>query len=460
MKSSIRVRFAPAPTGFLHIGNLRSALFNWLFARHTNGTFLLRIEDTDRAVYKPEYERAIIESLRWMGIDWDEPPLIQSSRIDEHKAVVARLLAEKKAYKCYCLTKDPALEYHKYDGRCRDRTDEPDGVYVIRIKLPSDQAAVTFHDIIHGDITVAMDQLDDFIIVRSDGNPVYNLVVVIDDIFMRITHIIRGEDHIPNTPKQVMIYRALGKTPPYFAHLPLILGSTGAKLSKRDAAVSVKEYRALGYLSDALFNYLVRLGWAYKDQEVFTRAQMIDLFTLEAVGKSGAMFDIQKLNWMNGVYLRAATSQMLLDHIISDVNCQIKTDLRLWSDDTILAAIDLYKDRVSNLAELVAALRLLHDGPTVIDSVSGQWCTIETKQQMQAVRTVLEQCQPFDTSTIGNQLKAWTKQAGVSFAAIAQPLRYALLGTIEAPGVKELLAIAGKEETLRRIDVLSKLFPG
>ena len=291
----VRVRFAPSPTGHLHIGGLRAAIFNWLFARHHKGTFLLRIEDTDRERSKQEYTDAILDAFAWMGITSDEPLIIQSERINAHIVVIKKLLEEGKAYRCYC-SQEEVLQRHvdaggdahfvKYDGKCRFQTSQDRvGEHVVRFAIPSSVQHISFDDMIRGPITVASDELDDFIIARSDYSPMYNFVVVVDDAFMKITHVIRGEDHISNTPKQILLYQACGYEIPQFAHAPNILGPSGKKLSKREAAASVLEYRTMGYLPQALCNYLVRLGWSHGDQEVFSEQELIACFSLDAVGK-------------------------------------------------------------------------------------------------------------------------------------------------------------------------------
>src|ERR1700733_99493 len=297
---SVRVRFAPSPTGHLHIGGMRSAIFNWLFARHNNGSFLLRIEDTDRERSKQEYTDSILASFAWMRIDWDEPVVIQSERAKRHQEVAQKLYAQGKAYYCICTPEQVQdrlaaqsgfdINFMKYDGLCRNASHTKGA---LRFKIPDDITEVTFHDLIRDTITIGIDQLDDFILVRSDGTPMYNFVVVVDDADMKISHVIRGEEHIANTPKQILLYQACGFPLPYFAHLPMILGPDGNKLSKRDAATGVFEYKQLGYIPDPLFNYLVRLGWSHGDQEIFTREEVIQFFDLAHVGKKGAIFDQQ-----------------------------------------------------------------------------------------------------------------------------------------------------------------------
>jgi len=321
--NNVRVRFAPSPTGYLHIGNLRTALFNWLFARHYDGTFLVRLEDTDRERSTKEYADSLFDILEWIGLTSDEPVIKQTDRFGEYKQLIEQLLEQGKAYRCFCSSEeiearqkaaglDPA--YAGYDSFCANGThgkNDSSKPYVIRFKIPRNIEEITFNDLIRGQITVKTAELDDFVIARSDGTPTYNFVVVIDDAAMRITHVIRGEDHISNTPKQIFLYQAFGYKVPQFAHMPLILGPSGARLSKREAATSVVDYRGEGYLPDALINYLARLGWSHGDQEIFTRQELIDYFTIDNVGKKGSIFDKEKLDWVNGLYMRQVANVKL-----------------------------------------------------------------------------------------------------------------------------------------------------
>ncbi|MCL4537181.1 MAG: glutamate--tRNA ligase, partial [Nitrospirae bacterium] len=323
--NKIRVRFAPSPTGHLHIGGARTALFNYLFARHNNGAFVLRIEDTDRSRSTEEYIEAIIEGMRWLKLDWDEGPYRQTDRFDIYRSYVERLLNEGKAYRCYCTPEE--LEQRrqealaqgktpKYDGRCRNITEPmPDKPSAIRFKMPQEGRTVV-NDLIKGVVEFENNQLEDLIIMRSDGTPTYNFVVVVDDIDMEITHIIRGDDHLNNTPKQIHIYKAFGWEPPAFGHLPMILGADKTRLSKRHGATSVMAYKDMGYLPDALVNYLVRLGWSYGDQEVFTKDELIKYFSLENIGKSAAVFNPEKLLWLNSQYIIKEDAKTLAEMAI------------------------------------------------------------------------------------------------------------------------------------------------
>ena len=468
MAHTVRVRFAPSPTGHLHIGGLRSAIFNWLFARHHNGVFLLRIEDTDLERSKQEYTDSILASFAWMHIDWDEPVVIQSTRIARHKEIAQQLLDQGKAYYCSCtqeqvierLQKNPDADpnFIKYDGYCWQqqkagkKIEQPAAV---RFKIPDTITAVEFTDSIRGSISIGHEQLDDFIIVRSDGTPMYNFVVVIDDADMKITHVIRGEEHISNTPKQILLYQACNFALPEFAHLPMILGSDGSKLSKRDAATGVFEYKQMGYLPDALFNYLVRLGWAHGDQEIFTRDEVVKYFDLAQVHKKGAIFDQAKLDWINGMYMRTTSDQELFDIIIKDICPTLLSDLPKWHQETILLLINIYKQRAKTLRELVNDLKELYKAPESYNPEDiTQWISNSTQHDLSDVIKLLEKSISFSADDLSAAIKDCVKQKNMKIVAIAQPLRIALLGKSSGPGVFELMAVLGKHETIDRIHAL------
>jgi glutamyl-tRNA synthetase len=464
--TTIRVRFAPSPTGNLHIGGLRAALFNWLFARHNNGVFLLRIEDTDLERSKPEYTDSILQSLEWTGIKSDEPIVIQSRRNAEHQKFIKRLLDEGKAYRCYCTEQEieerkkslgDAAEYATYDGHCRNRVslgDDATKPYAVRFAVPV--GPITWDDLIRGIITIESEQVGDFVIARSDSTPIYNLVVVVDDIDMKITHVIRGEEHIANTPKQILLYQACECPVPQFAHLPLILGPSGAKLSKRDAATSVIDYRDAGYLPEALINYLARLGWSHGDQEVFTRDELISYFSLDQVGKSGGIFDQQKLDWLNSTYLRAMTDKALLLYAVGFVDSNLLQKVSRWNEEQILSLVALYKERVKTVLELTVELCALHDGPTTFSSEDiAMWGGAQLPQLLHDLEQCLANLSTYSTDTIRDALKQFSKEHDKKLVAIAQPLRLALVGKTASPGVFELLAILGKEESVRRLQRLA-----
>jgi glutamyl-tRNA synthetase len=460
----VRLRFAPSPTGHLHIGGLRTIIFNWLLARHNNGSFLIRIEDTDLERSKPEYTESILQTLQWMGVESDEPVVIQSERVPEHRRIAQELVASGKAYYCSC-SQEQVIERHKqkygqddmfikYDGTCRG-TQSPDATkkQVIRFALPAVQS-VSWHDLVRGEITTELNQLDDFIIIRSDGMSMYNFAVVVDDAFMRISHIIRGEEHVSNTPKQILLYQALDYALPEFGHVSMILGPSGEKLSKRDGATSVLEYKTMGYLPDALFNYLVRLGWSHGDQELFTREQLVDLFTIHAVHKKPAIFDVVKLEWFNATYIRQSTPEQLWKRLVEDVDHALFKSIT-FTDTQILALIALYKDRVKTLQELAQELLLIHTSAVQYnESDLAQHVTAQTASHLEHIVQILASQELFTVDLITEQIKALAKTLGVKLVQLAQPMRIALVGKSASPGVFDLIAILGKQVTIARLKAL------
>lgn len=464
--SSVRIRFAPSPTGHLHIGSLRTAIFNWLFARHNKGIFIIRLEDTDKERSKQEYADSILEVLEWVRMTSDEPVIKQSERFSEYAQLTQQLIDEEKAYRCFCSREDIEVRLKQkgidpsfvgYDGFCRTRkitAADSEKPYVVRFKIPEEIAVVTFDDLIRGSISFEREQLDDFIIARSDGSPTYNFVVVVDDAAMGISCVIRGEDHISNTPRQILLYQAFGYDIPSFAHVPLILGKSGERLSKRDAPTGVLEYRSNGYLPDALVNYLVRLGWSHGDQEIFTRQELIDYFTLDHVGKKGAIFDLEKLDWVNGMYMRQANSQLLLDTIVSYVDTDFLGKIKGWNMDQILALIDLYKQRVKTVRELVDELCTLYKGPEQYNSsFLEQWITPESCQYLQLLIDRLEQQEYFSVDALSLLIKSLCKELSIKLVKVAQPIRIALTGVGTSPGIFELLSILGKDESITRLQM-------
>jgi glutamyl-tRNA synthetase len=459
--NQIRVRFAPSPTGYLHIGSFRTALFNWLFARHNKGVFLVRIEDTDLERSKKEYVDSILESLQWVDIHADEPIIIQSERINEHNKVIQLLLDQKKVYKCFCSEEDlknrhPREVFLKYDGYCRDRSYNGDHEsYVVRFKIPDVQEFV-FDDLIRGRVTFERGQLDDFIIARSDGRPIYNFVVVVDDAFSKITHVIRGEDHISNTPKQILLYQARNFTIPQFAHIPLILGPSGDRLSKRDGATSALEYKQKGYLPGALVNYLVRLGWAHGDQEVFSRDELIKFFTLENVGKKGSIFDIEKLNWLNALYIRGMSNSDLYGYMHNMLKMPLLTLLPAWEKSVIEKAIALFKERVVTMQQLFEEVSLLYHGPSDYNADDmSKWTLGQTKMFLDHICQILETSE-WNKETLSTHIKDLAKKLGVKIVFLAQPIRLALLGKSDGPGVFELMEVLGKAGSIERIRSLQQ----
>ncbi len=459
--SNVRVRFAPSPTGHLHIGGLRTAIFNWLFARHHKGAFLLRIEDTDIERSKPEYTQAIFDALAWQSLASDEPVVIQTHNLPHHKQVIEKLLHEGKVYRCFCSIehieqlKEEQLgqgKLLKYDGTCRNKKITAEDLkkkFVIRFKLPFEEGPITFNDLVRGPVTFDAQQLEDFIIARSDGTPMYNFVVVVDDAAMKISHVIRGEDHISNTPKQILLYQACGYTVPQFAHIPLILGPSGERLSKRDGAVAVLDYRTQGYLADALFNYLVRLGWAYGDQEIFTKEELISYFTLENIGKKGSIFDIAKLEWVNGVYMRNTSAQTLYDQIIACIDSEFSSHVKNFSKDQILGLIDVYKERAKTLKDI--ATELTHLAQYIPDVQTLPAFTVDQIGYLTRFIEHLATINNYTSDELSQSAKNLCKELNIKLVNLAQPIRFALTGKHESPGVFHLLALLKKEEGIRRL---------
>jgi glutamyl-tRNA synthetase len=412
----------------------------------------------------PEYTQAIFDAFAWVNIQPDEPVVIQSSRFPEHEKILQHMLAQGTAYKCFCSPQEvlerlriqgESDEFVLYDGFCRDADQAQDRSFVIRFKRPLEQQTISFDDIIRGLVTFEIAQFDDFILARSDGQPMYNFVVVADDAFMKITHIIRGEEHLSNTPKQIMLYQALGYAIPRFAHLPLILGPSGNKLSKREAATNVMEYRENGYLPNALINYLVRLGWAHGDQEVFSRDELIQYFTLDHVGKKGAIFDQQKLDWLNSVYLRAMSASELVAYIQHQMNVSLPNICHDWHEQTLLETLDLYKERCSTLKELVRLIHDFHKGPQTFDAaLLEKWIDAKTADLLSMLMPRLQELVSFTADTIMQTAKDLAKEQGIKMVSVAQPVRIAMIGTSEGPGAFHLVALLGKEEALKRLRVL------
>ncbi len=460
--NDIRVRFAPSPTGHLHIGGLRAALFNWLFARHTGGKFLLRIEDTDLERSTPEYTDSILNSLKWAQIDYDEPVVIQSTRIKQHQEIAAHMLKNGTAYRCICtpeelerrLGKNSDQEgYAQYDMLCRDKNYQEDLEipFVVRFKRPLDLKYIEFDDIIRGHMKFDMDQLDDFILLRSGGFPMYNFVVVVDDHFMRISHVIRGEEHLGNTPKQILIYRACNFPVPTFAHLPLILGPDGKKLSKRDAATSVLDYKKTGFLPQALCNYLARLGWSHGDKEIFSTPELIKDFSLEHVHKKGAIFDIKKLEWVNTVYIKATTAQDLLNIILDNFDGDLIENLSDWSPGQILSIIDLYKTRSKTVSELYQQVVELYNFDQNYSQEIEQYKNSKTIELLSEFEKALENLQEITLDSVSVLVKNFCASHSVEFASVAKPVRIALTGKTTAPGIHELVVNLTKQESLERL---------
>jgi glutamyl-tRNA synthetase len=461
MSNPVRVRFAPSPTGHLHIGGLRTALFNWLFARHNRGKFLIRVEDTDIERSRVEYVESQLASLAWCNLNADEPIVFQSQRFAEYNAVAELLLNSDRAYRCYCTQEavrtrvgkgltEEGEEYYFYDGYCRSLTEKFDKPYVIRMRVPRNRDTIQVVDLIRGTLEFPLSTIDDFVLVRSTGAPMYNFTVVVDDAYMGITHIIRGDEHLVNAPRQLLIYEAAGFAAPHFAHVPLILGRDGKKLSKRDAATAVSDYRTQGILAEALCNYLVRLGWAHGNQEIFTRAELIDLFSLKQVGVKAAIFDTEKLLWMNSVYLKDTSPEVLYSLIVRDIDPTFRSRLSNWSDTQLFFAIGLYKQRCQSLQELAHMISALS-----VDPQLDLHATILINHKISAdLLQILERLSTWDSHAIKDILQSYIKQSNLSFADIAMPMRYALTGNTQAPSVGDLLELLGPEVSLRRLRII------
>ncbi len=458
----VRVRFAPSPTGYLHIGGARTALFNWLFARHEGGTFILRIEDTDRSRSTDEYIGAIIEGMKWLNLDWDEGPYRQTDRFDVYRNYIARLMEEGKAYYCYCSPEEleqrrqEALAHgmpQKYDGRCWHLREAIAGrVPAVRFRMPHEGETVV-NDLIKGSVVFENSQLDDLIIMRSDGTPTYNFVVVVDDVDMKITHVIRGDDHLNNTPKQVHIYRALGYEIPGFGHLPMILGSDKARLSKRHGATSVMAYKEMGFLPEALMNYLVRLGWSYGDQEVFTREELIEFFSFKNVGKSSAVFNPEKLLWLNSQYIMktepAKLAELVLPFLVRE---GIIDDGQAPDMQWLAKAVATLKERAKTLVELAQSLRYyICEDVEYNEKAKAKFLTGKTLPYLSELKDALVSMTVFSTHELERVFNAMVEKHAVKLGAIAQPVRVAVTGGTESPGIFEVLEVLGKDRTLKRL---------
>ena len=463
MSDKVRVRFAPSPTGHLHVGGARTALFNWLFARHHKGDFILRIEDTDRTRSTDEYIESIMEGMKWLDLDWNEGPFRQTDRFDIYTRYAENLVAEGKAYYCYCSPEE--LEERrkeamaggksiKYDGRCRHLKEPPsDRKPAIRFKMPQ-EGEITVHDLIKGEVVFDNAQLDDLIIVRSDGTPTYNFTVVVDDVDMKITHVIRGDDHLNNTPKQIHIYNAFGYQVPLFAHLSMILGADKARLSKRHGATSVMAYKDMGYLSDALVNYLVRLGWSYGDQEVFTREELVEHFTFENVGTSSAVFNPEKLLWLNSQYIIHSDPLRLLDLVMPFlINAGIIKEGETPDKTWLAAAIVTLQERSKTLAELAESLRYyISEDVEYVQKAKEKFLNQKNRPYLVEVKEALEKLDDFTHLEIEHIFKTIAEKSNIKLGSIAQPVRVAMTGKTESPGIFEVIGILGKAKTLRRLE--------
>ena len=451
-------RFAPSPTGFLHIGGARTALFNWAFARHHGGSFLLRIEDTDRARSTQEAIDAILDGMSWLGLDADAPPVYQHANAARHVAIAEQLLADGHAYKCFSTPEEVEAMREKaraegkpprYDGTWRDRnaSEAPaNAPFVVRFKAPQSGETV-INDLVQGRIANANDQFDDLVLLRSDGTPTYMLSVVVDDHDMAVTHIIRGDDHMTNAARQAQIYAALGWDVPQFAHIPLIHGPDGAKLSKRHGALGIEAYRDMGFLPDAMRNYLARLGWSHGDDEVFSTAQLIEWFGLEAIGKSPARFDIEKLDNMNAQHINMADDTALVAEAIA------LNPLLAGFEAQLTAAMPLLKDRATRLPDIAAdAAFLAAQRPIVVDEKLQKHLNEETLPHLQNVAQKLEKLENWAHDEIESLIKAYMDENEMKMGKLAPVFRASLVGNSQSPGIFDVLALLGKNEALARLN--------
>jgi glutamyl-tRNA synthetase len=477
--ASVRVRFAPSPTGYLHVGGARTALFNWLFARHHGGVFVLRIEDTDRERSSAAMTDAILDGLRWLGLDWDEGPFHQADGVVRHRGDALRLLADGHAYRCFCTSEQLAERRHaaeqaggayRYDRRClaipaeaSDRRAAGDEPFTVRCRVP--EGTIAWHDAVHGEIRFDAGDIEDFIILRSDGTPIYNMAVVSDDIAMRITHVIRGDDHISNTPKQLVLYRALGVSAPRFVHVPMILGSDGRRLSKRHGATAVGEYRLAGILPAAMVNFLALLGWnPGDDTELFTTDELVRRFSLDGINPKSAIFDPQKLEWMNGQHINRLPAAALEPLVLPALEQAELIDGRHAPPrEWLLTLIDLLKPRARRIDDFAAQARpyLRDDFDYDGDAVAKHWKDEATGVRLSALRARLADVEAWQPDRLETELRALAERLGVGAAKLIHPLRVALTGTAVSPGIFEVMTVMGRARVLARLDrALERLSAG
>ncbi len=454
----IRTRFAPSPTGYLHVGGARTALFCWLQARADKGVFILRIEDTDLERSSEESVQAILEGMAWLGLDYDEGPYYQSERFDRYAELIAQLLEQDKAYHCYC-SKDrlEALREQqmkdglkpRYDGHCRKLEQAPSGIKpVVRFRNPQ-TGSVVFEDQVRGRIEISNHELDDLVIARPDGSPTYNFTVVVDDMDMGITHVTRGDDHINNTPRQINIYHALGAQPPVFGHVPMILGEDGARLSKRHGAVSVLAYRQLGYLPQALLNYLVRLGWSHGDQEIFTVPEMLRSFKIEDVNRKAAAFDYDKLDWVNQHYMRNLPPQEVSEHLAWQFDAlAIDTETGPLLSDIVM----VQAERCNTLVEMAEQSRIFYEDFDEFDAgAANKHLRPVVEQPLRALMSRLGDLESWKPDGLNQVVRLVAEELEVGMGKVAQPLRVALSGTSVSPAIDKTLWLCGKQRSLSRI---------
>lgn len=456
---TVVTRFAPSPTGFLHVGGARTALYSWLVAKAQGGKFVLRIEDTDRERSTQPAIDAIMEGMHWLGLDWDEGPYYQSQRFERYQELIDLLLKEDKAYKCYCSAERLETmreeqmargEKPRYDGHCRDNPNANGDRYVIRFRNPQ-TGSVVFHDHIRGPIEFANTELDDLIIARSDGTPTYNFCVVVDDWDMHITHVVRGEDHVNNTPRQINILKALGAPVPEYAHVSMILGDDGKKLSKRHGAVGVMQYRDDGYLPKAVLNYLVRLGWSHGDQEIFSTEEMIKLFSLDEVNKAASAFNTEKLNWLNQHYMKTLPATEVAEYLAWHMHDQ---GIDVSKGPHLEQLIGLQADRVKTLKEMAATSRYFYESFTEFDEAAAKkHLRPVAKEPLQAAQERLAALSEWTPEAIQNALQETAAALDVGMGKVGMPLRVAATGGGNSPSLDATLALIPQDEVVRRIDL-------
>ncbi len=453
----VRTRFAPSPTGYLHIGGARTALFSWLYAKKMAGDFILRIEDTDRERSTQEAVDAILEGMNWLGLDHDEGPFYQTHRYDRYKEVVQQLIEQGDAYYCNCSRErlDAMREEQmankqkpKYDGCCRDKGLSAADDTVVRFKNPLD-GAVEINDHVRGKVVISNQELDDLIIERSDGNPTYNLTVVVDDLDMQISHVIRGDDHLNNTPRQINILKALGAHIPEYAHVPMINGTDGKKLSKRRDAVSVMQYRDDGYLKQAVINYLVRLGWSHGDQEVFSLEEMIEKFDIDDINKSSSSLNMEKLQWLNQYYMKQMTPEQLAEEMQFYIQ---QENLDVSSGPDLAEVMKVYQERCSTLVELVEDIRFLYEDFAEYDAKQAKkQFKPDTKEVLETLKQAYASLQSWNAEAIHQVVEATVEKLEVGFGKVGQPLRLAVTGHGRSPSIDATLELLGQEKTLQRL---------
>jgi len=465
MTDKPRLRFAPSPTGYLHIGGARTALFNWLWARRTGGTFVLRIEDTDQERSTQEAEDAILDGLRWLGLDWDEGPEVggpngpyfQMQRLDRYREFSERLMARGRAYACYCtreeldvLRKKAEAEkvQFRYPGTCRDKPYDPGRRHVIRFRVP-EEGATTYEDLVKGPITTPHDTLQDEVILRGDGVPLYNFGALVDDITMGITLVARGDDHVNNTARQILMYQALGERVPTFAHLPMILGADKTRLSKRHGATSVTAYRDMGYLPHAVVNYLVRLGWSHGDQELFGLDELVALFDFKDVNQAAGVFNPDKMLWVNHEWMKKLSLEETARRAVPYFRA---AGLAAEEGEKLRHICEVARERAKSFGEMVAQFRYFY-APIALDpKARDKFLTRETRPILEAIRAGLAGLDHLETPALEHLFQSTAAARGLALGKVAQPVRVALTGGTASPGMYDVLQILGREESLRRLD--------